>query len=159
VTTIHTHLDPVYLDQIVDFHNVYVAQAYGLGKDFETYIRKGLIDFLERHDAKKECFWLAKSEGKFVGTIAVANEAGVARVRWLLTHPDHHESGLESELLTQAIAFCKGKYTKVYLLAATLFERLAPLAKAADFQKIEERTVVLWNQIVTDERYELELPT
>lgn len=62
-------------------------------------------------------------------------------------------------MLGWAAAYCRGKYAKVYLLAATHFERLAPLAKSVGFQKVAERTVVLWGQAMTDERYELELST
>jgi N-acetylglutamate synthase-like GNAT family acetyltransferase len=158
VITIRTQLDPTMLDQVVDFHLTHIAKAYRLGESFETHLREGLSGFISNYHAAKECFWLAESEGQVVGTVAVvAEDEAVARVRFLLAHPDFRED-LEKELLERAVTFCEEKYSKVYLLAAKLFERLAPLAKAAGFQKVHERPVVLWGRSVTDERYELELP-
>jgi RimJ/RimL family protein N-acetyltransferase len=154
---LHTRFSAADVDEIVRFHKQFVAQRYGLNAEFEMQVRTGLTTYLEGYDAKKDCVWLAEDQGQLIGTVGVMHESDtVARVRWLLAHPDYRDA-LEKELLEQALTFCQRKYKKVYLLAATLFERLAPLAQNVGFQKVEERQVVLWGQTVTDERYELEL--
>lgn len=152
---IHFRFKAADIDRVVAFHQKLVVQAYGLNTEFASQIRAGLTTYLDNVDAAKNCIWLAEVKEEVVGTVGIMHETDeVARVRWLLVSPDYRDT-LEKELLEQAITFCQGKYKKVYLLAATLFERLAPLAKAAGFQKVEERELVLWGQAVTDERYEL----
>jgi N-acetylglutamate synthase-like GNAT family acetyltransferase len=158
MTEIHICLSATDIDRIVSFHCTLVAEPYGLDKQFEAQIREGLKAFIKNHNTKKDGVWLAEVQGQLVGTIGIVHESEtVARVRWLLVHPDYREKGLEKELLEHALTFCQGNYHKVYLLAATLFERLAPLAIGVGFKKVEERRVVLWGRAVTDERYELEL--
>jgi GNAT superfamily N-acetyltransferase len=156
---IHTRLSAADIDKMVSFHCTIVAEPYRLDKQFEAQMKEGLKAFIKNHNAKKDVIWLAEVQGQLVGTIGIVHESeSVARVRWLLVHPDYHEKGLEKELLEHALTFCQGNYHKVCLLAATLFERLAPLAIGAGFKKVEERRIVLWGRAVTDERYELELP-
>jgi GNAT superfamily N-acetyltransferase len=113
--TIHAQTEPA-INRFVDFHRRYVGEAHGLNDDFETHIREALTKYISTFNAACECLWLAETNGQLVGTIAVVAEAeAVARVRWLLVHPDHQANNLEHELLGQAVRFCVGKYTKVYL--------------------------------------------
>jgi RimJ/RimL family protein N-acetyltransferase len=159
VVDIHSRFSTADIDRIVQFHRTFVADYYGLDEAFQSQVRGSLTVFMDDYNNEKDCLWLAEVQGQLVGTIGIMHENGsVARVRWFLVHLDYRAGGLEKEVLEQAISFCQGKYSKVYLLAATLFERLAPLAKAAGFKKVEERQLILWGQAVTDERYELELP-
>jgi hypothetical protein len=151
----YSSLSTAEIDKILQFHHQFVAEPYGLGEAFSEQIRTSLTLCLSTPSDNK--FWLATDSEEVVGTIGIVKaDENIARVRWLLAHPDYRDA-LEKELLEQALEFCQGKYAKVYLLAATLFGRLAPLARKVGFQKTEERTVVLWGQTLTDERYELEL--
>jgi N-acetylglutamate synthase-like GNAT family acetyltransferase len=156
VLKIRTGLELVDIDKVVNFHCSYVAKPYGLNEAFQIQLEEGLTAFASSYDVQQECFWFVEDGTDLVGTVAVVAEGKVARVRWLLAHPDYRKS--EKDMLGWVTTFCQGRYAKVYLLAATHFERLAPLAIGAGFQKVSERMVELWGQTLTDERYELELP-
>ena len=146
------------LDEIVRLHGTVYAKEFGFDATFETYVAGPLAAFGARR-SRHERIWIAESEGRIVGCVAVV-DAGtrIAQLRWYLVDPSVRGAGLGSTLLDEAIAFArKAGYRTIFLWTVSLLAAAARRYAAAGFLKVEERAVRHWGLHVIEEQYALVL--
>jgi GNAT superfamily N-acetyltransferase len=116
---VHCGYLPGCIGRIVELHATHYAAAVGFGLPFETRVASELAAFCHDYDDARDGLWLAQSEGRVEGSIAIdgshAGEKG-AHLRWFITSPVIRGQGAGNALLSAALGFCDGcGYGKVHL--------------------------------------------
>ncbi|HEX4823787.1 MAG TPA: GNAT family N-acetyltransferase [Candidatus Polarisedimenticolaceae bacterium] len=146
------------LDEIVRLHGTVYASECGFNATFETYVAGPLAAFGAR-TSRHERIWIAESEGRIVGCIAIVDTGTrIAQLRWYLVSPAARGAGLGTALLDEAIAFARQSgYRTIFLWTVSLLTAAARRYEAAGFAKVEERAGRHWGVEVVEERYDLML--
>ncbi len=85
-------------------------KEFGYAPEFETYVAKSLVPFLERADTKRERLWIAELDGQRVGSIAIhidTDRPGWAKLRWFLLEKEARGLGLGRRLMQTAVRFAR----------------------------------------------------
>ncbi len=105
---------------MLERHAIVYPDEFGYKPEFETYVVKSTIPFLERHDAMREALWIAELGGERVGSIAIhadSERPGWAKLRWVLLEKKARGMGLGKRLMSTALRFArKAGYKGVHLL-------------------------------------------
>jgi len=140
-------------------HGILYAKEYGYDQTFEAYVAGGLAEFVQSFNLDKDRIWLAETNGRIIGSIAIAGYSKVdAQLRWFLVHPDYRGLGIGKNLLKDALQFCKERqYKTVFLWTTSQLIEAWHLYTRFGFRKTEEKTHNIWGKRVTEERYDLHL--
>jgi GNAT superfamily N-acetyltransferase len=133
------------------------AKEYGYDQTFEAYVAGGLAEFVQSFSSNKDRTWLAETNGRIIGSIAIVGHSKVdAQLRWFLVHPDYRGLGIGREFLNEALRFCKErKYKTMFLWTTSELKEAGHLYTRFGFSKAEEKTHETWGKRVTEERYDL----
>ena len=73
---------------IIHRHGVVYSEEYGFDETFEALVEEILVQFIRKHDPKRECIWIAEKDGEHVGSIIIV-DAGeqIAQLHLLLVEP------------------------------------------------------------------------
>lgn len=150
-------LRPGDLGHVVEQHGRLYALEYGLDRRFEAYVAAAVAEFGNAPPSARQRLWLAESEGRLLGTIAIVEcGGGVAQLRWFVLDPAARGHGLGRRLVRESLAFCRAAgYGSVLLWTFSLLEAAAHLYREAGFVKSEQHTSALWGPVLTEERYDL----
>jgi len=123
------------------------------------YVADELTTFVNSFSPDKDRIWLAKINDQIVGSIAIVGHSSEeAQLRWFLVHPNYRRHGLGSELIREALQFCKERQYKIlFMWSASELSVARRLYQQAGFRKTEEKTHTVWGKRVTEERYDLHL--
>jgi N-acetylglutamate synthase-like GNAT family acetyltransferase len=154
---LRNNLNPGDIGDLIHLHGILYDEEFGFDKTFEAYVACGLAEFVLSNDLQRERIWLAESEGKIIGCIAIVKfSEEEAQLRWYLVHPGYRGIGLGKTLILDALAFCREKkYSSVFLWTTSELVAAAKLYTRSGFWKTEEKTHVNWGKMVTEERYDL----
>jgi len=156
---VRTSFKPGDIGSLTALHGTIYAKEYGLDHTFEAYVAAGLAQFLQSFHPKKDRAWVAEINDQIIGMIAIAGQSkGESQLHWFLVHPDFRRCGLGTELLREALLFCKKcKYKTVFLWTINDLRAAGRLYTCAGFRKTQEKTHDRWGRRVTEERYELHI--
>lgn len=157
-TTLRNDIRPGDIGSVAALHGIVYAKEYGFDPTFEAYVAGPLAEFVLRA-APGERIWLAERDGRLVGCIAiVAEQAGVAQLRWFVVAPGARGAGLGRRLLDEALAFSRAQgYERIILWTVSALESAARLYRTAGFQRVEARPGRRWGVDVLEEKYEMSL--
>jgi DNA-binding MarR family transcriptional regulator/N-acetylglutamate synthase-like GNAT family acetyltransferase len=152
-------LQPGDVGYLIYLHGDIYARETGYNLEFETYVCKTFYDFLQNYDPAKDRVFIATYGQRIVGAVAILGHSSyLAQLRWLLVHPDMRGIGLGKKLVTDALAFCRGKqYKQVYLLTTNQQVTAADIYTKAGFKKTDIQPQQMWGHHLYEERYDLEL--
>ncbi|MCP3951261.1 MAG: GNAT family N-acetyltransferase [Desulfobacterales bacterium] len=144
---------------IIYRHGVLYAQEYGFDDSFDLYVGKPLIVFAENFDPEKENLWIAEKGTDIVGSLAIVNTgAKVAQLRWLLVEPAARGLGIGQALVERGVAFCRTRsYKEIFLWTIDYLGAAKKIYTGAGFKKTDQKTSRIWGQVLTEERWELQL--
>lgn len=94
-----------------------------------------------------------------VGSVAVLESSPEeAQLRWLLLTPELRGKGIGRKLMEKALSFCREVgYRYVFLWTTSDLEDAARLYEKAGFSLVEEVTHEIWGNMITEQKWELEL--
>jgi GNAT superfamily N-acetyltransferase len=152
-------LKPGDLGYLVYLHGILYAKEYGYDQTFEAYVARGLAEFIQSFSPDEDRIWLAETEGRIIGSIAIVGHSReAAQLRWFLVHPEYRGLGLGKEFLKKALRFCKQrKYETIFLWTTSELTEAGHLYTRFGFNKTEEKTHLIWGKRVTEERCDLHL--
>ncbi len=151
-------------EDVVGHHVRFYQQAWGFDPViFGGYVRSALEEI---HGEGR--LWVAErapsagsgtGEDEFAGCVGVAARPGnEAQLRLFLVPPACSGRGVGKVLLAEALTYCCERgFGRVYLWTFHGLDAAAHLYSKAGFRLTESVTHPQWGQVVTEERYDLEL--
>jgi GNAT superfamily N-acetyltransferase len=145
--------------KIIELHAVYYHDNWGFDISFETQVGRELSEFLSRFDPATDGFWAALADGDFAGAVAIdGSQTEGARLRWFIVRPDLQGTGIGTALIRAAVDFCRTVgHKKVFLWTFKGLDAARSLYERAGFILTEEHEVAQWGNIITEQKFELDL--
>jgi len=154
---IRTNIKSGDIGYVISLHGILYAREYDLDYTFEGYVAAGLGEFAKSYDERKDRLWLAETDGRIVGSIAIAGLIEkTAQLRWFLVHPEARGNGLGRKLLCEALEFCREReFRSVFLWTISDLKAASHLYRQMRFRRTEQKTHEIWGGLRTEERYDL----
>ncbi len=109
---------PGALAAIVGLHASYYARHWNFGLPFETKVGAELAEFLARHDAERDLFLVAYSDGDVVASVIIDQTGGGpqgAHLRWFIVSEEMQGKGLGADLLGRALKLLRRARLRAHL--------------------------------------------
>lgn len=126
---------------IIHRHGELYAEEYGWDETFEALVADILARFIQHHDPKRECLWIAELDRERVGSIMVVDAGdNVAQLRILLVEPKARGRGIGKRLIDECLDFSKrAGYGKIKLWMQSILVEARRLYDNAGFTLVEEK--------------------
>jgi len=121
------------LGWVVLAHGEIYSREYVWGAEFEALVARIVADFASCHDPERERAWIARAEGRRLGSVFLVRvDESTAKLRLLLLTPEARGLGLGRRLVDECLAFARAAgYARVVLWTnETLTAARAIYAKA-----------------------------
>lgn len=144
---------------IIYLHGKLYKEEYNYGIEFEMYVAKGLLEFLENYDPQKDQIWICEYENKIIGSLVLMHrENNAAQLRYFLTKPEFRGIGLGKKLMELFLNFLhQGKYRSSFLWTTEEQKSAATLYKKSGFILTEEKFSDAFGKKVKEQRYDLKM--
>jgi GNAT superfamily N-acetyltransferase len=154
--SIRTELRPGDLGYAIYLHGALYSKEYGYGVQFESYVAKGLCEFYERYDPKRNRVWVCEHNDRMIGFLLLMDRGKAAQLRYFLIEPDYRGIGLGSKLLNLYMDFLhECGYQESYLWTTHELSTAASLYKRLGFQLTEGKESTAFGKPLTEQRYDL----
>ena len=154
--SIRTELRPGDLGYVIYRHGVLYKEEFDYGIVFESYVAKGLYEFYESYDPKRNRVWIAEHEGKIIGFSLLQDRGDAAQLRYFYLEPEYRGIGLGKKLMELFIDFLHDRgYRSSYLLTTNDLKAAAHLYLKYGFRLAEEIESSVFPKGVLQQRYEL----
>lgn len=151
---------PGALGRVVQLHGEYYSRTVGFGIFFETRVAADMAEFLRRFDPSTDGFWVARSNGRIEGSIAIDGaraQAEGAHLRWYILSDALRGQGIGNILLNKAIDHCRRcGYRKVILWTVAGLDAARHLYEKHGFRLAEEYEGEQWGRKMMEQRFVLE---
>jgi GNAT superfamily N-acetyltransferase len=145
------------LGQLVYIHGVQNFADYGFNQIHEAYCARIAIDYLLSAEKGRSRAWLAKKEGKVVGSIFIIERPdNEAQLRLLFVDRSLRGLGLGRCLVEESIRYCRREgFDLVYLWTVKGLDRAIWLYKSVGFKEVAEKVVEDWGKTNVEVRFDL----
>jgi DNA-binding MarR family transcriptional regulator/N-acetylglutamate synthase-like GNAT family acetyltransferase len=144
---------------IIHRHGVVYAQEYGFDETFEALVAEILVQFIRKHDPKRECLWIAEQEGERIGSVMIVDVGDqVAQLRLLLVEPKARGHTVGMRLIDECVSFsrCNG-YRKIKLWTHSNLPQARHLYAKAGFERVSQSAHKSFGQDLIAEIWEMPL--
>ncbi len=147
------------ISYVIRRHRELYEDEYSFGDEFGDYVEKYVTEFDKQCDTEKENIWIAETEGKPVGMIAIVKvDDTTAQLRWFLIEPHMRGIGLGYRLMKTAVDFCREKgYNHVFLWTVSILEAARTLYKGFGFRMTESKANDTWGGCLVEERWDMNM--
>ena len=144
---------------IIHRHGIIYAEEYDFDETFEALVAEILVEFIHKHDPKRECLWIAEQAGKRVGSVLIVDAGDrVAQLRLLLVEPKARGQSVGTRLIDECIIFSKrNRYRKIKLWTQSNLLAARRLYEKTGFEKVSESPHKSFGQDLIAEFWELRL--
>ncbi len=145
------------LGQLVYIHGVQNFADYGFNQIHEAYCARVAIDYLLSAEKGRSRAWLAKKEGKVVGSIFIIERPdNEAQLRLLFVDRSLRGLGLGRCLVEESIRYCRREgFDLVYLWTVKGLDQAIWLYKSVGFKEVAEKVVEDWGKTNVEVRFDL----
>lgn len=149
------------LDWVIDRHIELYRKEHGFDDTFRAYVADPVRRFGESMNPEKENLWVAESQGRRVGMIAIVRVSETeAQLRWFLLEPEMRGLGIGNTLINTAVDFCKMKGCRhVFLWTVSGMIAARRLYQSYGFKVTESAEHLLWGRLQIEERWDLDFDT
>jgi peptidyl-dipeptidase Dcp len=156
--SIRSDLRPGDLGYVIYLHGALYSKEYGYGVQFENYVARGLCDFLEKYDSKRNRVWVCEHNDRIIGFLLLMDRGDSAQLRYFLIEPAFRGVGLGSKLLNLYMEFLREcGYKASYLWTTHELFTAAALYKRLGFKLTEEKESTAFGKPLREQRYDLVL--
>lgn len=150
---------PEDLDWVIDRHFELYHTEHGFDETFRAYVAEPVRRFGRSADPEKENLWVAESQGRRIGMIAIVRAgAKTAQLRWFLLEPEMRGFGIGKRLMETAVGFCGAAgFRRVFLWTVSTMTAARKLYGSFGFVRTESEERMLWGALRTEERWALDL--
>jgi DNA-binding MarR family transcriptional regulator/N-acetylglutamate synthase-like GNAT family acetyltransferase len=144
---------------IIHRHGVVYAEEYGFDETFEALVAEILVQFIRKHDPKRECLWIAEQEGERIGSIMIVDAGDqVAQLRLLLVEPKARGQSVGMRLIDECVNFSRRKrYRKIKLWTQSNLPQARHLYAKAGFEMVSQSAHKSFGQDLIAETWEMPL--
>ena len=139
-------------------HADFYSKLVGFGLPFEAKVARELTLFCENYDTERDGLWLVTQNGQIEASIAIDGSHAAsdgAHLRWFIASDATRGSGIGSELMTLAMAFCQSRhYKSVYLNTFAGLDAARHLYEKHGFKLVHEQRGTMWGAEVNEQRFE-----
>ena len=154
--SIRTELRPGDIGYVIYLHGALYGKEYGYGIQFESYVAKGLCEFYEKYNPKRNRVWICEHERRMVGFLLLMDRGNAAQLRYFLIEPEYRGLGLGSRLLNLYMDFLREcGYTESYLWTTHELSTAALLYMRLGFKLTEEKESTAFGKPLKEQRYDL----
>lgn len=156
--SIRTELKPGDIGYVTYLHGALYAKEYGYGIQFESYVAKGLCEFYEKYNPKRNRIWTCEHNDRMIGFLLLMDRGDAAQLRYFLIETEFRGMGLGSKLMNLYMDFLhECGYEKSYLWTTHELSTAARLYKRHGFQLTEEKQSTAFGKPLREQRYDLVL--
>ena len=157
--TIRTELQPGDIGYVTYMHGALYHKEYNYGLQFESYVAKGLCEFYEKYNPKRNRIWACEHNNRMIGFLLLMDRGKAAQLRYFLIEPEYRGIGLGSKLLNLYMDFLREcGYKESYLWTTHELATAAALYKRLGYKLTEEKESNSFGKPLTEQRYDLILP-
>ena len=157
--SIRTELQPGDMGYITYMHGALYHKEYNYNLQFESYVAKGLCEFYEKYNPKRNRIWACEHENRMIGFLLLMDRGNAAQLRYFLIEPEYRGIGLGSKLLKLYMNFLRAcGYRESYLWTTHELTTAAALYKRLGYKLTEEKESNSFGKPLTEQRYDLILP-
>jgi DNA-binding MarR family transcriptional regulator/N-acetylglutamate synthase-like GNAT family acetyltransferase len=144
---------------VIHRHGVVYAQEYDFDETFEALVAEILVQFIRKHDPKRECLWIAEQEGERIGSVMIVDAGDqVSQLRLLLVEPKARGQTVGMRLINECINFSsRNHYRKIKLWTQSNLLEARHLYAKAGFERVSESPHKSFGQDLIAEFWELPL--
>jgi len=154
--SIRTELCPGDIGYVTYMHGALYHREYKYGLQFESYVAKGLCEFYEKYNPKRNRIWACEHNDRMIGFLLLMDRGHAAQLRYFLIDPDYRGMGLGSKLMNLYMDFLRqGGYKESYLWTTHELSTAAALYKRHGFQLTEEKESTAFGKALREQRYDL----
>jgi GNAT superfamily N-acetyltransferase len=149
------------LGQLIQIHGLQNFADYGFNQVHEAYCAQIAVDFILSSERGRSRAWLAKQEGKVVGSIFIIERPNnQAQLRLLFVDRSMRGLGLGRWLTEESVRYSRCKaFSTVYLWTVRGLDHAISLYQSVGFTPVEEKRVKEWGTETLEVRYDLRLGT
>jgi peptidyl-dipeptidase Dcp len=157
--SIRTELRPGDIGCITHMHGALYHKEYNYGLQFESYVAKGLCEFYEKYNSKRNRIWACEHNGYMIGFLLLMDRGKAAQLRYFLIEPEYRGIGLGGKLLNLYMDFLREcGYKETYLWTTHELSTAAFLYQRLGFTLTEEKESTSFGKELREQRYDLILP-
>jgi GNAT superfamily N-acetyltransferase len=158
-TTIHHDFAAGDLGQLIYIHGVQNSADYGFNYVHEAYCAQIAVDYILCSEKGRSRAWLAKKEGKVVGSIFIIERPNnEAQLRLLFVDRSMRGIGLGRWLTEESIRYSRAEgFSLVYLWTVRGLDRAIALYESVGFVPAGEKGVAEWGIATVEVRFDLNL--
>jgi DNA-binding MarR family transcriptional regulator/GNAT superfamily N-acetyltransferase len=144
---------------VIGRHGALYAEEYGWNTEFETLVAEIVAKFMRDFDRRRECCWIAESDGQNAGSaFLVAGTDGGAQLRLLLVEPQARGRGIGERLVQECLRFARqAQYRTVSLWTNSILVAARRLYERAGFRLIDAKPHQSFGHSLVGETWELAL--
>jgi GNAT superfamily N-acetyltransferase len=155
---IRTTLQSGDIGYVTYLHGALYQKEYNYSIQFESYVAKGLCEFYEKYNPKRNRIWACEHNDRIIGFLLLMDRGVAAQLRYFLIEPDYRGIGLGSKLLDLYIDFLQEcGYKKSYLWTTHELSIAAVLYTRVGFTLTEEKESTAFGKPLREQRYDLTL--
>ena len=140
-------------------HGAIYYKEYGWDETFEALVGDILVQFIKKHDPRRERIWIAEQDGRRVGSIMIVDAGNdAAKLRLLLVEPSARGRGVGRRLIDECIDYARRKgYKKIKLWTNNNLTAARHLYAQAGFRIVKETPHRSFGHDLVGEDWELKL--
>jgi peptidyl-dipeptidase Dcp len=156
--SIRCELRPGDIGYVTYMHGSLYYREYGYSLQFENYVAKGLCEFYEKYDPRRNRIWACEHNDRMIGFLLLMDRGDAAQLRYFLIEPEYRGIGLGSNLMNLYMGFLhECGYRKSYLWTTHELTIAASLYKRHGFMLTEEKESTAFGKPLREQRYDLVL--
>ena len=156
--SVRTQLQSGDIGYVTYMHGTLYSREYDYGLQFESYVAKGLCEFYEKYDPKRNRVWVCEHNDRMIGFLLLMDRGNAAQLRYFLIEPEYRGIGLGSKLLALYMDFLhQCGYQASYLWTTHELSTAAALYRRQGFRLTEEKESNSFGKPLREQRYDLKL--
>ena len=153
---IRTEIRPGDLGYVTYLHGALYSKEYNYSLKFENYVAKGLCEFYEKYNPKRNRIWACEHKDRIIGFLLLMDRGDAAQLRYFLVEPEYRGIGLGGKLLNLYMDFLRAcGYKASYLWTTHELTTAAVLYKKLGFKLTEEKESTAFGKPLIEQRYDL----
>lgn len=156
--TIRDHLLPGDIGFVINSHGEMYKTEYGYSVDFEHYVAKGMVEFMDQYNPSRNGVWICEHSGNKIGFLLLMDRGEAAQLRYFFLFSAYRGIGLGKRLMDLFMKYLHQKgFKSCYLWTTNEQLAAARMYQAYGFRLVQEKPSNAFGKQLVEQKYLLEL--